>query len=128
MPHFVIDCSEEIIRQKSAEEIMNIVFGMAEASGLFAPNDVKVRLRPFQYYKLGENKQNFIHIFAYIIQGRNTEQKANLSKQIISRLTERLPDVSFISMNIEDFEKATYCNKALIQPGNLHGDTHFGLE
>src|SRR4030095_4277438 len=101
---------------------------MAEASGLFAPNDVKVRLMPFQYYKLGENKKNFIHIFAYIMQGRNTGQKANLSKQIITRLTEMLPEVSFISMNIEDFEKASYCNKALIQPENLHGDRHFGLE
>ena len=128
MPHFIIDCSEDVLRQKPAGEIMNAVFEMAEASGLFAPNDVKVRLRLFQYYQLGENKQNFIHIFAYIMQGRNTGQKANLSRQIINRLTEMLPEVSFISMNVEDFEKASYCNKALIHPENLHGDRHFALE
>jgi len=127
MPHFIIDCSEDIIRQKPAGEIMNAVFEMAQASGLFAPNDVKVRLRPFQYYKLGENKQNFVHIFAYIMQGRDREQKAKLAKQMISGLTGTLPDVSFISINIDEFEMASYSNKALMDPENLSGDRHFGL-
>lgn len=44
---------------------MTAVFGVANASGLFAINDVKVRLRPYQYYQLGEGKIKFVYIHCY---------------------------------------------------------------
>lgn len=125
MPHFIIDCSEDILAQKTPDEIMAAVYETANVSGLFAANDVKVRLRSYQYYKLGEGKRNFVHIFGYIMQGRTTEQKAQLSKQIITKLATLLPDISFLSINMDDFEAATYCNKSLIHPGNISGDRHF---
>ena len=127
MPHFIIDCSENVIQERKSEEIMHAVYEAAKATGLFADNDIKVRLRPFQFYKLGDNKKNFIHIFGYIMEGRNTEQKANLSKQIITRLNDLFPDISFLSININDFEFATYCNKSLINPNNTSNDRHFTL-
>ena len=81
MPHFIIDCSESVIQQKSPDEIMQAVYDVAEVSGLFAEDDIKVRLRPYQYFKLGKNKKDFIHIFGNIMEGRSAEQKANLSKK-----------------------------------------------
>ena len=81
MPHFIIDCSENVIQQESPDKIMQAVYDAAEATGLFAANDIKVRLRPYQYFKLGEDKKDFIHIFGNIMEGRSTEQKANLSKK-----------------------------------------------
>ena len=128
MPHFIIDCSENIIGQKSPEEIMQAVYDVAEATGLFAVNDIKVRLRPYKYYKLGEGKSDFIHIFGNIMEGRSTEQKENLSKRIVERLNEIFPDVSILSINIREFEKATYSNKALIHPLNITSDRHFDIE
>jgi len=35
MPHFVIDCSENVIRLKSAEEIIQEVFNAALSTDLF---------------------------------------------------------------------------------------------
>jgi len=128
MPHFIIDCSENVIQQKSPDEIMQAVYEAAEATGLFAANDIKVRLRPYRYFKLGEDKKDFIHIFGNIMEGRSTEQKANLSQKIIERLNEMFPDVSILSMNIREFEKATYSNKALIHPLNITNDRHFDIE
>src|SRR5829696_7261900 len=128
MPHFIIDCSENIIEQKSPEEIMQAVYDAAEATGLFAVNDIKVRLRPYQYFKLGKGKRDFIHIFGNIMEGRSTEQKENLSRKIIERLNEIFPEVSILSIDIREFEKAKYCNKALIQPLNMTGDRHFNIE
>jgi len=119
MPHFIIDCSENIFEQKSPEEIMQAVYDAAEAVELFAVNDIKVRLRPFQYFKLGAGKKDFIHIFGYVMEGRSIEQKANLSRKIIDRLNKMLPDISILSINISEFEKATYSNKALIHPLNI---------
>jgi 5-carboxymethyl-2-hydroxymuconate isomerase len=128
MPHFIIDCSENIIEQESPEAIMQAVYEVAEAIGLFAVNDIKVRLRPFHYFKLGKGKRDFIHIFAHIMEGRSTEQKENLSRRIIERLHEMFPAISILSINIGEFEKATYCNKALIHPLNMTSDRHFSIE
>ncbi|QWT85382.1 5-carboxymethyl-2-hydroxymuconate Delta-isomerase [Chryseobacterium sp. PCH239] len=127
MPHFIIDCSQDILQQRTPDELMDAVYEAADGTGLFAPNDIKVRLQPYQYYKLGTGKKNFLHVFGYIMQGRNTEQKADLSKQICNQLSELLPDISFLSVNINHFEAATYSNKALINPENSDQDRHFGL-
>ncbi|WP_288790102.1 5-carboxymethyl-2-hydroxymuconate Delta-isomerase [uncultured Elizabethkingia sp.] len=127
MPNFIIDCSQDIIQQVSPDKIMDTVYETAEAIGLFAANDIKVRIQPFQYYKLAEGKKNFIHIFGYIMEGRTTEQKANLSRQIITKLAVLFPDISFLSISINDFETATYCNKSLINPENTNHNRHFEL-
>ena len=128
MPHFIIDCSENVIEQESPEAIMQAVYDVAEASGLFAVNDIKVRLRPYQYFMLAKGKRDFIHIFGYIMEGRRTEQKENLSRRIIERLNEMFPGLSILSINIGEFEQATYSNKALIHPLNMTRNRHFGLD
>ena len=125
MPHFVIDCSENLIRQKTPDEIMQAVYDVAETSALFRKGDIKVRINPFRYYKSDDNKKDFMHVFACIMEGRTTEQKANLSKKIIERLNEMFPDISILSMNITEFELATYSNKSLINPLNTQGDRFF---
>lgn len=127
MPHFIIDCSQEILELKTPEALMRTVYEAADATGLFAPNDIKVRLRPFEYYKLGNSKESFVHVFGYVMEGRTAEQKAALSRAIVKQLSLLLDGVSFLSMNIDDFELATYCNKSLINPDNIHNDRHFEL-
>ena len=107
---------------------MQAVYDVAEATGLFAVNDIKVRLRPYQYYKLAESQTNFIHIFGYIMEGRSLAQKQNLSRKIIERLNDMFPAETFLSINIAEFEKATYSNRALIHPLNTTGDRHFTVE
>jgi 5-carboxymethyl-2-hydroxymuconate isomerase len=114
MPHFVIDCSENIIKLKSPEEIMQIVHNTAEAIELFDKGDIKVRINPFQYYNVGNSNNDFIHIFGHMMEGRNDTQKADLSKKIITNLKIMFPDVPIVSMSIKDFEKSTYCNKSMV--------------
>lgn len=128
MPHFIIECSENIISQKTPAEIMEAVYETAEATGLFAENDIKVRINPYKYYKLGNGKNGFLHIFGNIMEGRSIEQRENLSRKIIERLHQMLPDISILSINIREFEKATYCNKSLINPLNTKGDRHFQID
>ena len=114
MPHFVIDCSKNIIQLKKPEEIIQKVYDTAEATGLFDKGDIKVRINPFEYYTIGSTKDDFIHIFANIMEGRTTAQKKNLSERIILELKKLFPAVPIISINIRDFEKATYCNKSMV--------------
>lgn len=114
MPHFVIDCSAPIITQQTPETIIQKLYDTAEASKLFAPGDIKVRINPFIHYTVGNTKNDFIHVFANIMEGRTSTQKSTLSKSIVTTLKSMFPDVPIISINIRDFEKATYCNKQMI--------------
>jgi 5-carboxymethyl-2-hydroxymuconate isomerase len=114
MPHFVIDCSEQIIKLETPENIMQKVYDTANASDLFLPEEIKVRINPFQFYTTGNTDDDFIHIFANIMEGRTTEQKAMLSKRIVTELKAVFPEVPVISINIRDFERATYCNKEMV--------------
>ncbi len=114
MPHFVIDCSENIIKIKSPEKIIQKVYDTAESTDLFDKGDIKVRINPFEYYNIGNTKNDFIHIFANIMEGRTSAQKKNLSERIITELKSMFPDIPIISINIRDFEKATYCNKSMV--------------
>lgn len=114
MPHIIMDCSESILKSYDEEFIIEQVHLAVYATGLFDENDIKVRLNPFQKYSVGNKREDFIHVFAHIMQGRTTEQKANLSKQVVTKLVALFPDVPNIAMNISDFEKATYCKRAML--------------
>lgn len=127
MPNFIIHCSENVLQLTAPSKIMQAVYEAAEATGLFAPNDIKVRIQPFHYYQLADGKNDFLHVFGYIMQGRTTKQKAALSKSIITSLKQMLPNLSFLAMNVSDFEAASYCNQAMIDPLNASGDKHFNL-
>ncbi len=114
MPHFIIDCSENVIRKESADVIMKEVFDAALSTNLFVASEIKVRINPFTYYNNGNTLDDFIHVFGYIMEGRNDEQKGNLSKVIVTKINALLPDVPVISINIQEFEKSNYVNKTMI--------------
>lgn len=93
---------------------MQKVYDAADTTGLFKKGDIKVRINPFKYYTIGNTQDDFIHVFANIMEGRTITQKSNLSNSIIKELKMMFPDVPIISINIRDFEKATYCNKSMV--------------
>ena len=114
MPHFVIECTENILKLQSADTIMLEVHDTAESTGLFRPGDIKVRIRPYSIYSVDKSKNDFIHVFGNIMQGRTEEQRKNLSTLIITKLKSLFPDVPVISMNVSEFEKSTYTNKSMV--------------
>lgn len=114
MPHFIIDCSVNILKLKEPETIIKEVYDVAKSTELFNPHEIKVRIHTYEYYNTGNTKDDFIHVFANIMEGRTNTQKSDLLKKIVRKLTNLFPDVPVISMNIRDFEKATYCNKEMV--------------
>jgi 5-carboxymethyl-2-hydroxymuconate isomerase len=124
MPHFIIDCSESILSLANPNELMRSVYAAAESTGLFAQSGVggiKVRLHPYRHFINVDAQAHFVHVFANIMEGRTTEEKKALSEKVISALKKLLPMVEIISMNIRDFEKATYCNATMIEVGDGSG-------
>jgi 5-carboxymethyl-2-hydroxymuconate isomerase len=124
MPHFIIDCSESVLGLADPNELMRSVFAAAESTGLFAGSGVggiKVRLNPYRYFTNVDGREHFVHVFANIMEGRTQEQKKALSEIVVRTLKELLPAVDIISMNIRNFEKATYCNAAMVESGDAPG-------
>ena len=116
MPHFIIDCSENILKLHSEEEMIEQVHISAVSTKLFHKNDVKVRVNLFKNYSTGDKKEDFIHVFANIMEGRSIEQKLNLSKTIVHDLALMFPLVPNIGTNVIEFERATYFNKNMLDP------------
>lgn len=115
MPHFVIDCSKNILAANAPKNTLLTIHNTAVESGLFDENDIKVRFNSYEdNYIVGGKADDFIHVFANIMEGRTAEQKAKLSREIIKKLKAVFPNVEFIAINIRDFEKATYCNKSMV--------------
>lgn len=116
MPHFIIDCSEGILKSHSEEEIIEQVHMSAVSTELFNKKDVKVRICSYEKYSTGDKKEDFIHVFSNIMQGRSIEQKINLSKTIVQDLVLMFPLVPNIGTNVQEFEKTTYFNKNMLDP------------
>ncbi|PCK07569.1 MAG: 5-carboxymethyl-2-hydroxymuconate isomerase [Alteromonadaceae bacterium] len=114
MPHFLTDCSESIFMLHPEERIIEEIHNAAKSTGLFNENDIKVRVNSFKKYSTGNNVVDFIHVFAYIMEGRSDEKKLNLSKNIVERLTSIFPDVPNIGANIIEFENSNYFNKNML--------------
>jgi len=111
MPHFIIDCSSTILETNSAEDLLQTVHSAAKESALFNQSIIKVRIRPYTNHLVDGEKADFIHVFGNIMEGRTIEQRAMLSRLVIKKLKSKYSDVPTISMNIFEFEKATYCNR-----------------
>jgi 5-carboxymethyl-2-hydroxymuconate isomerase len=103
------------------DELMHAVFAAAESTGLFASTGlggIKVRLHPYRHFANVDAHEHFVHVFANIMEGRTREQKKALSEKVVRAIKRLLPAVDLISMNIRDFEKATYCNLTMIEIGD----------
>jgi 5-carboxymethyl-2-hydroxymuconate isomerase len=111
MPHFILDCSPDLFSGPDKTGILQAVFDTAKESGLFKTTDIKVRLRVYDDFITGGTADEFVHVFAYIMEGRTTAQKSALSQSIVGRLKGMFPDVPVVSLNVMDFEKATYSNR-----------------
>lgn len=115
MPHFVIDCSQGIFQAQDEASILARVHRVVDSTGLFDESDIKIRMHPFDTYAAGGCWDDFIHVFAWIMQGRSVEQRAALSKAVVGELAYMFPQLSRIAMNVAEFERATYFNRAMIR-------------
>ena len=112
MPHLLIHCSASIIHPKPADNLIRAVNDAALATDLFKPETIKVRIQQFEFFSNGGTDGDFIHVFAHIMEGRNSDQKSLLTSTIINRLEKIYPNVPYISVNVIDMDKTSYRKKS----------------
>ncbi len=61
MPHFILDCSENILEKQNPRKVIEAVFETAFSTSLFDRDDIKVRLNPYKYSLVQSEEADFIH-------------------------------------------------------------------
>jgi len=62
MPHFIMDCSESILKSHHEECIIEQIYHVANSTGLFDEGDIKVKINPFQKCSV-DNMRRFYPCF-----------------------------------------------------------------
>lgn len=110
MPHCIIEYSNNIESLTDMSALLKSVYEGALASSLFAPEDIKCRAIPYVHSYAGVSSADFIHVVLKILQGRNEQQKADLSAHVLEALkalpfTDISITVEVVDINVSSYQK-----------------------
>ena len=113
MPHFVIEYAREVEQQIDLSELLEVTHQVGASSGLMKPEDIKVRARPYDHYRMVGTKDSFVHTTIFLLEGRTDEQKEELSITLRSEQAKLMPSVTAISIDIRDMNDIAYKKRLL---------------
>mgnify|MGYP000750330665 CR=1 FL=1 len=108
MPHLIIEYSADCLHEHEAQAMTDAVFEAAVDSGLFEMVNIKARAIPVSAYRLGVEGRGFVCVRCRIHAGRSTEQKKQLSRDVVTVLRELELDVAAITAEVVDMDPASY--------------------
>ena len=115
MPHIVCHYSAS----SDMPPILDVMLGLhhaAASTGVVQANDPKIRAQPFSDYLVAGEERSFFHVALYLLAGRTPEQKERLSIALRQELSELLPDIYSISIDIRDMDPQAYKKRLLDVP------------
>ena len=113
MPHFVIEYARDIEQQINISELLEITHRVGVDSGLMKSEDIKVRARPYDHYKMFGAKDTFVHTTIFLLEGRTNEQKEKLSIKLRKEQVKLVSNVTAISIDIRDMNDTAYKKRVL---------------
>lgn len=113
MPHFVIDYSRDVEVRFDINKVMQIAHDSGVASGVMQADDIKVRARPYDFYRLMNEGDSFLHVTVFLLDGRTNEQKEHVALILRENLQSLLIDVTSISVDIRDMNRLAYKKRIL---------------
>lgn len=115
MPHIIIEYSlaspDSNLDSTSAQTLVDTAFNAVLQTHTFTPANIKVRLHPVQFYRLGLKDVGFIHVMCRIHAGKTLEQKQQLTQSLLQALSKietqkRVITVEVIEMVRDSYAKA----------------------
>ena len=113
MPHFVFEYAREIEQRGDITQIMDALYDAGCESGLMQPEDIKVRGLPVDFFRLRKSGESFIHVTISLLEGRSDQQKEALAVLAREKLSDLLPWVSSISLDVRDMNATAYKKRLL---------------
>ena len=113
MPHCVIEYSEDVADQVEITKLVDAVHEGAMASGLFPEYDIKTRATGYHQHRTGQTRDSFVHVTVHLLDGRDDQQKADLSEGVLASIEPLLPGVVSVGVEICDMHRASYRKRVL---------------
>jgi len=113
MPHFVIEYSRDVENSYDINKVMQIAFDSGVQSGVMQAADIKVRARPYDYYRLLNDGDSFLHVGVFLLDGRTDEQKEHVALILRENLSVYLADVTSVTVDIRDMNRQAYKKRVL---------------
>lgn len=115
MPHIVCHYSAS----SDMPPLGDVMLGLhraAASTGVVQADDLKIRAQSFADYLVGGEERSFFHVALYLLAGRTPEQKERLSIALRQELSELLPGITSISIDIRDMDPLAYKKRLLDIP------------
>ena len=108
MPHIVVEYSTSDDFDVPVAELMQALHAAAASTGVMQAADIKIRALPYQNYLVAGRQDSFCHVSVHLLQGRTPEQKRLVSERLREILSEILPRVKSLSVDIRDMDSSAY--------------------
>jgi len=114
MPHCILELTDTV-PQKT--EMMRAALVALDTSGLFATDDIKVRMLEYPSDSIYHAVTPvFVHVTIYLLSGRTDDQKHQLSADVYQAV---LPYVEAcrpcsVSVNLIDMDRGSYVKKLVV--------------
>lgn len=112
MPHIVCHYSASP-DMPPMQDVMPALHRAAASTGVVKAEDLKIRAQSFSDYLVAGEERSFFHVALYLLAGRTPEQKEHLSIALRGELSELLPDIYSISIDIRDMDPQAYKKRLL---------------
>ncbi|MBN7819974.1 5-carboxymethyl-2-hydroxymuconate Delta-isomerase [Bowmanella yangjiangensis] len=113
MPHCIVEYSKALEARIMPESLLQAVYQGAVDSDLFTPSAIKSRAIACDYYLVGDQVADFIHISLRILSGRTDEQKSRLSSAVLARVMALNLSQLSLSVEVLDIHTESYAKELL---------------
>lgn len=113
MPHFVIEYSRDVENNYDMTKVMQITFDSGVQSGVMQAADIKVRARPYDFFRLANDGDSFLHVGVFLLDGRSDDQKEQVALILRENLQSYLVDVTSVSIDVRDMNRQAYKKRVL---------------
>lgn len=109
MPHCLIEYSQNLSDKQPVQNLLEAVFDGVEQSGLFERSHIRVRAKVFADFLLASPDDAFVHVTLRLHQGRNSEQRKQLSAMVLQALRKLgFNDGTTITVETVEMDTASY--------------------
>ncbi len=115
MPHFVLECSDNIVESIEPKEFFSALHELLISSGPFNLQEIKSRVIRHQEYFMADGSPDkaFVHLTLSILEGREIGLQKTVGKKLLEFLKERFQQSGqkrdlALSLEIREMSRETY--------------------
>ncbi len=113
MPHVTIEYSAPLADTHDMQTLCGDIFAALSAHDAIPdPTSLKIRAIPCKNWKTGSLPDTFAHAQLELLPGRNCATKSDLAKTILAVLTDAMPEVGSLSVDVTELSEA-YAKRVL---------------